>query len=42
MCAGRLSMSLVPSFMPNFVAITTWLRTGASASPKSSSFVNGP
>ena len=27
---------------PNFVAITTWSRNGASASPTSSSFVNGP
>ena len=27
---------------PNFVAITTWSRTGSSASPTSSSFVNGP
>ena len=27
---------------PNFVAITTWLRKGASASPTSSSFLNGP
>ena len=27
---------------PNLVAITTWSRTGASASPTSSSFVNGP
>ena len=29
-------------FQPNFVAITTPLRNGASASPTSSSFVNGP
>ena len=27
---------------PNLVAMTTWSRTGASASPTSSSFVNGP
>ena len=27
---------------PNFVAITTWSRTGSSASPTSSSLVNGP
>ena len=27
---------------PNLVAITTWSRTGASASPTSSSLVNGP
>jgi hypothetical protein len=27
---------------PNLVAIATWSRTGASASPTSSSFVNGP
>ena len=27
---------------PNLVAITTWSRTGARASPTSSSFVNGP
>ena len=27
---------------PNLVAITTWSRTGARASPTSSSFTNGP
>ena len=27
---------------PNFVAITTWSRNGANASPTSSSFLNGP
>ena len=31
-----------PNLKPNLVAITTWSRTGASASPTSSSFVNGP
>jgi hypothetical protein len=42
MCSGRLSTAVVPSFIPNFVAMTTRSRTGASASPTSSSFVNGP
>ncbi len=47
-CAGRLSTptqvrSPVGSRSnPNFVAITTWSRTGASASPTSSSFTKGP
>ena len=35
-------VSPVSSSKPNFVAITTWSRTGSSASPTSSSFVNGP
>src|ERR1700736_3066039 len=48
MCSGRLFkvFHLPPSAgfasQPNFVAITTLSRKGASASPTSSSFVNGP
>ena len=43
--SGRLSMpvgSPVESSKPNLVAITTWSRTGSSASPTSSSLSNGP
>ena len=43
--SGRLSRPVlcpVARSKPNFVAITTWSRRGASASPTSSSFVNGP
>ena len=43
--SGRLSRpprSWLSKSNPNFVAITTWSRTGSSASPTSSSFVNGP
>ncbi len=32
----------IPFSKPNLVAMTTLSRTGASASPTSSSFVNGP
>src|SRR5581483_1389102 len=44
--SGRLSRRL-PGLLPekskpNFVASTTWSRTGSSASPTSSSFANGP
>src|SRR6266536_4322661 len=46
MCSGRLlSPRCCPSesnAKPNLVAITTSSRTGASASPTSSSFANGP
>src|SRR5438132_4994205 len=48
MCSGRLSRPTQPgapsgrSLNPNLVAITTCSRTGARASPTSSSFVNGP
>src|SRR3982074_2868086 len=48
MCSGRLlrEFHLPPSLglasHPNFVAITTFPRNGASASPTSSSFVKGP
>jgi hypothetical protein len=47
MVSGRLSSVPVgfPSASyakPNLVAITTWSRTAASASPMTSSFVNGP
>ena len=46
MCAGRLDRPAgLPSSSnakPNFVAMTTWLRTGASASPTISSLANGP
>src|SRR5713101_3948811 len=48
MCSGRLLRALHPGpplgsgAKPNFVAITTWPWNGASASPTSSSFVNGP
>src|SRR5271165_6244773 len=47
MCAGVLSSpACLPvagsSLNPNLVAITTCLRNGLSASPTSSSFVNGP
>src|SRR6266849_6540353 len=46
MCSGRLSSPicspLAPYLNPNLVAITTRSRIGASASPTSSSFVNGP
>jgi len=42
MWSGRLSIAWVPTFIPNFVAMTTRSRTGARASPTSSSFVNGP
>jgi len=31
-----------PSLKPNLVAITTWFRNGARASPTSSSLVKGP
>jgi hypothetical protein len=43
--AGRLFRPRAPlagNVNPNFVAMTTRSRTGASASPSSSSFVNGP
>src|SRR3954454_15518302 len=44
--SGRLSRPLsrpAPKrSKPNLVAITTWSRTGSSASPTRSSFVNGP
>ena len=43
--SGRLSVPRdwpVEKSKPNFVAITTWSRTGSSASPTSCSFVNGP
>ena len=46
MCSGRLfKPRVVPSSAmskPNLVAIATLPRYGASASPTSSSFVNGP
>src|SRR5215210_8118438 len=48
MCSGRLSTPAHAdppggsSANPNFVAITTRSRSGASASPTSSSFTNGP
>src|SRR5947208_8362933 len=48
MCSGRLlrELHLPPSLglasHPNFVAITTFPRNGASASPTSSSFRSGP
>ena len=48
MCSGRLSRPTQPgapsgrSLNPNLVAITNCSRTGARASPTSSSFVNGP
>ena len=43
MCAGRLFRPRgSPNVKPNFVAMTTRSRTGASASPSSSSFVYGP
>ncbi len=48
MCSGRLfsAFHLPPSAglasQPNFVAITTLPRNGASPSPTSSSFTNGP
>ena len=45
MCSGRLSRPACFPFSilnPNLVAITTRSRTGASASPTSSSFVYGP
>src|SRR6266496_3914009 len=48
MCFGRLSTPPKPrstvgsSLNPNFVAITTCPLKGSSASPTSSSFVNGP
>ena len=46
MFSGRLLTPLeLPSrskAKPNFVAMTTWSRTGASASPTISSFSNGP
>src|SRR5438270_1334392 len=47
MCSGRLSSPaclpvLGSSLNPNLVAITTYLRKGARASPTSSSLVNGP
>ena len=44
-CSGRLSVPCIfPStmFQPNLVAMTTWSRTGARASPTSSSFTYGP
>src|SRR6266705_5099239 len=51
-CSGRLSRRGGPCIPlgsnfgsrsnPNFVAITTFPRKGARASPTSSSFVNGP
>ena len=43
--SGRLSTpvgSPVESSKPNLVAITTWSRSGSSASPTSSSLVKGP
>ena len=42
MCSGRLLSAVeypVPMLKPNLVAITTCSRTGASASPTTSSFV---
>ena len=46
MCSGRLSRPCcgrpASRSKPNFVAITTWSRTGASAFPTSVSFVYGP
>ena len=44
MFSGRLSSPSagLPPLKPNFVTITTRSRTGASASPTNSSFVNGP
>ena len=44
MCSGRLFRPPVPPSMskPNFVAVRTLSRTGASASPTSSSLVSGP
>jgi hypothetical protein len=46
MCAGRLSTPAGfpsgPNAKPNLVAMTMSPRNGASASPTSSSFVNGP
>ena len=45
MRSGRLSMPPAresPSLKPNFVAMTTRSRKGATASPSSSSFVKGP
>jgi len=48
LCSGRLSSSAKPRsasgsiLNPNLVAITTWSRKGARASPTSSSFANGP
>src|SRR5271155_3358609 len=51
-CSGRLFWAVQRVFragpplgsglQPNLVAITTWSRSGASASPTSSSFVKGP
>src|SRR5512143_1184970 len=47
-CSGRLSSPTLgcgpfsPCFHPNLVAITTCPLNGSSASPTSSSFVNGP
>jgi hypothetical protein len=43
--SGRLSVPRdwpVESSKPNLVAITTWSRTGSSASPTSFSLSNGP
>ena len=44
MRSGRLSCPFPasPSRKPNLVAMTTWSRMGARASPTSSSLVNGP
>src|SRR5215216_3001799 len=46
MCSGRLERPTCrPSWSkrnPNLVAMTTWSRKGARASPTSSSFTNGP
>ena len=46
MCSGRLDRPVgLPSSSnakPNLVAMTTWSRTGASASPTISSLPNGP
>ena len=46
MFSGRLltplSWPLSSKAKPNFVAMTTWSRTGSSASPTISSFANGP
>ena len=41
--AGQAGLlAVVVDAKPNFVAMTTWSRTGASASPTTSSLANGP
>ena len=40
--AAVLAFCGVSSWKPNLVAITRWSRIGSNASPRSSSFVNGP